>query len=330
MAAIMPSGSRRLPYLVVALVVAALVPAFPDTPFAHFYERIIYKNDVATSPQFVDVVENRSGVITVSSNGTVYGSGLYEGRLSVDLVDDINQIIRPFSLSFFHPSPREVLMIGLATGAWAQVIANHPMVERLTVIEINPGYLDLIRRHAVLASLLGNPKVEIIIDDGRRWLRRNPDRTFDAVVQNSPWYFRPNATHILSAEYLDLVRHHLRDGGVMMYSAQQSTRVMLTGCMTFAHGLRQLSMMVGSQSPLRLDTHRLGDVLIRYTIDGRPTFDFADQRHRARFEEIMTELDSIISPKRQSPTTLETCESVKARSRDMEIVTDDNMGEEWG
>ena len=32
-------------------------------------------------------------------------------------------------------------MIGLSTGAWAQVIANLRGVERLTVVEINRGYL---------------------------------------------------------------------------------------------------------------------------------------------------------------------------------------------
>ena len=75
----------------------------------------------------------------------VYGGGVYDGRINTDLVHDSNMLYRPFSLSLWHNAPREVLMIGLATGAWAQVIANHPQVEKLTIVEINPGYLKLIR-----------------------------------------------------------------------------------------------------------------------------------------------------------------------------------------
>ena len=87
-------------------------------------------------------MENKSGVVTVNTKGVVYGGGMYDGMVSVDLIDDKNLLIRPFSLALYHPSPREVLMVGLGTGAWAQVLVNNPAVERLTIVEINPGYLS--------------------------------------------------------------------------------------------------------------------------------------------------------------------------------------------
>ncbi len=46
-----------------------------------------------------------------------------------------------------HPAPREVLMVGLASGSWAQVVAHLPGVERFTIIEINPGYVDDVSKH---------------------------------------------------------------------------------------------------------------------------------------------------------------------------------------
>jgi len=45
-------------------------------------------------------------------------------------------------------------------------VVNHPQLEGLTVVEINPGYLKLIPQYAAVASLMGNPKVRIIVDDG--------------------------------------------------------------------------------------------------------------------------------------------------------------------
>ena len=87
------------------------------------------------------VVENRSGIITVDRDGTVFGNGMYDGRFNTDLKHDSNGIVRPYALSLFHPAPRDVLMIGLSSGSWAQVIANNPDVASLTIVEINPGYV---------------------------------------------------------------------------------------------------------------------------------------------------------------------------------------------
>ena len=104
----------------------------------------------ASHQSIVDVVENRSGIITVDRDGTVFGNGMYDGRFNTDLKHDTNGIVRPYALSLFHPAPRDVLMIGLSSGSWAQVIANNPDVRSLTVVEINPGYLTLIRRNRKL------------------------------------------------------------------------------------------------------------------------------------------------------------------------------------
>ena len=151
---------------------------------------------------FVHVVENRSGIITVAANGAVYGNGMYDGRFNTGLTHDTNGIVRPYALSLFHPAPRDVLMIGLSSGSWAQVIANNPEVATLTAVEINPGYASLIAEEPEVASLLTNPKVTIVTDDGRRWLRANPERRFDAIVSNTTWRFRANVTNLLSAEFL--------------------------------------------------------------------------------------------------------------------------------
>jgi predicted membrane-bound spermidine synthase len=323
------SWSHRLACITSALVIAVLSPYATNSFFDHYYERIIYKGEFGTSPEFSDIVENKSGVITVSTDGAVYGGGMYDGRLSVDLIDDKNFIIRPFSVALFHSHPREVLMIGLGTGAWAQVLANNPEIKRLTIVEINPGYLLLARKYAVVAPVLSNPKVEIIIDDGRRWMSRHPDRQFDLIVQNSSWYFRPNITNLLAVEYLRLAAKHLREGGVMMYNTNYSTRVMLTGCKIFSHGFRELNLVVVSNSPLRRDPERLQSALEHYQIDGRPVFDLSQSRHRRRLDEIMSVLNPPVSGQGGAHETIETCENIKARSPDLQLITDDNMGEEW-
>ena len=108
------------------------------------------------------------GVIA-TTQGVVFGGGIYDGRFNVDLVNDTNYIQRPFSLKLFlpDPNPREVLMIGLSSGSWAQVIANHPQVEHLTVVEINPGYLGLIAKHPEERACCRTPRsaLKSMMDD---------------------------------------------------------------------------------------------------------------------------------------------------------------------
>jgi len=325
------STGPRLRYAIGCTLVAAVMTSVANPAFDGVYEALTYKAPLKAGEEFVDTVENKSGVINVSRNTVVFGSGVYDGMIATDMLDDQNLLIRPISLSLFHPDPQDVLMIGLGTGAWAQIVVNHPSVKHLTVVEINPGYLGIIQRYPAVASLLANPKVEIVIDDGRRWLNRHPDLQFDAIVQNTTWFYRPNVTNLLSKEYMALVAHHLRDGGISMYNTTGSARAQRTGCETFKSGFREINVMVVSNRTLRLDPERLRASLIDYRIDGRPVFDVSDPRYRASLDALMALLTPPIEGQRASDDSaaLETCASIRARTAAMALITDDNMGEEW-
>ena len=179
------SATARLRYAITGSVAAVVLVVAAGHAFDSVYEALTYKAPLKPGQDFTDTVENKSGVINVSRNTVVFGSGVYDGMIDINMLDDENLLIRPISLSLFHPNPKQVLMIGLGTGAWAQIVVDNPSVEHLTVVEINPGYLDIIKRYPAVASLLTNPKVRIFIDDGRRWLNRHPDLRFDAIVQNT-------------------------------------------------------------------------------------------------------------------------------------------------
>jgi len=271
---------------------------------------------------FAHVVENRSGVITVDAKGAVYGNGMYDGRFNTDLKTDTNGIVRPYALSLFHGAPRDVLMIGLSSGSWAQVIASNPQVTSLTIVEINRGYLELIAQQPEVQSVLRNPKVKIITDDGRRWLNRNPGRRFDAIVSNTTWHFRANATNLLSVEFQQLVRQHLNPGGVFFYNTTASRRVQRTACLTFPFGARFINHMVVSETPIDWNYPRWRKVLESYSIDGKPEFNLANANERAW-------LDALVREYGQQGHEVEDCPALLRQTADRIPVTDDNMGTEW-
>ena len=293
-------------------------------------ESLLPKRTAESIPPFARIVENRNGIITVDRSGVVWGDGSYDGRFNTDLVHDTNGIVRPYSLSLYHAAPRDVLMIGLSSGSWAQVIANNPEVSSFTIVEINPGYMKLVAEVPEVASVVTNPKVRIFIDDGRRWLRLNRDHRFDVIVSNTTWYFRANVTNLLSTDFLELIKHHLRPGGIFFYNTTNSARVQRTGCLAFPYGARFSNHMVVSESPIVWDFERWRRTLEAYRIDGQPVLDLDRSEDRETLDRLISfkaSMQNEAIPGAQK--TIEPCAEILVRTDGKKPVTDDNMGSEW-
>ena len=328
------AGTKAPKTLLVAGGIACMVLALNAGPvFSGIYERLLFKTKYNADMKFSDVVENRSGVIAVFPQqlgpgqpvSTVYGGGVYDGRFNTNLMHDTNGLFRAFVISGLHASPKNVLIIGLASGSWAQVVANDPNVKDITIVEINPGYLPLIQQHAEVRSLLTNPKVHLFIDDGRRWLVAHPDRRFDFIMTNTSFHWRSNSSNLLSGDFMRLMRAHMNPGGIAYYNTTWSTDVMATGADAFPYALRISNFMTVSDSPLMLNKDRWRASLSTYRIDGRPVFDLSNPQDRAQLKEVLDLADEQGGPK----LDIESRASLQSRIMRPRLITDDNMGTEW-
>lgn len=321
-------GAARAKWLGASVLAGAIVFLATPVAYARIWERLLFKEELGPDSKFSEIIETRSGVITVTKNGAVYGGGAYDGIFNTSLIDDRNTIVRAYAVAALHPAPRRVMMIGLASGSWAAVIAQLPGVEHFTIVEINSGYTTLIARHPEVSGILRDPKVEIVIDDGRRWLNRHPEQRFDVIVMNTTWHWRAHATGLLSAEFMNLARSRLAPGGIFYFNATRSLDVEKTTATVFPHALRFLQMMVGSDSPLVFDRERWNKTLETVMIDGRLAIDRSTPKGEARFREL-SRLAGTIDANPPEVEGLEKRADVLTRTRAATVVTDDNMVPEW-
>ncbi|HYA89555.1 MAG TPA: spermidine synthase [archaeon] len=309
-----------------AIVSFIAVPVATHT-YAHLFERLIFGHRPEANEDLAHVVENRHGIIAVTKDAAVFGGGVYDGYFNIDPMNDLNLVARIYALSAFHPAPKNVLMIGLASGSWAQIVANHPEVESLDVVEINPGHLKLIPQYPVVRSVLTNPKVRIYIDDGRRWLVAHPGARYDAIIANTSYYWRDHASHLLSAEFLEIIRRHLKQGGVFFYNTTTSDDVIATGLSVFRYGLRVVNFLAVSDSPFVMDVNHWMAILQQYRIDGKLVFDPSEPRAQLTLEAYRQLFATVAQPPRM--LGMEATGSLKARLGRRLIITDDDMGWEW-
>jgi spermidine synthase len=261
-------------------------------------------------------IANSHGIIhtALTNRGEyIFGGNVYDGIATTNVDTNPNALDRVYLLALVHPHVERVLFVGLSGGAWVRAAEGFPGIESIDVIEINPGYLELAGQTPQLAGFLKDPRVHIHIDDGRRWLRRNPGLIFDAIVQNTTYYWRANTGNLLSREYFADIRRHLKPGGVMLANTTGSYDVFATAESVFSDVYRYTNFVVASDRPLTKDMARLWQVR---RPDGK------------LFQAGATNAESVIG--RLSFVPLEPAAQFMARHETGgEIITDDNLLSEY-
>jgi spermidine synthase len=211
------------------------------------------------------LLSSRAGVVhahTAPHGGdVVYGGNVYDGRASINVEANENRLDRLYLMGLMQNQPRTALVIGLSTGAWTRALQGFPTLQSIDVVEINAAYLAAVRRYPDIAPILADPRIHIHIDDGRRWLRRNPARRFDLIVQNTTFHWRANSSSLLSAQYMGEVLTHLTENGITTINTTGSYDVIKTAAAVFPHAYRYANFVYGSRQPLSLDTPSLGALL---------------------------------------------------------------------
>jgi len=263
------SSSRKLIYAVGLIVLSAVAFQTRGTLYEDIYAKLQYNTDWSNKGPFKYVVENRSGLITVEQakygGDPIYGGGIWDGRFNIDPVFDLNGISRAYFVGALHRKPIDVLEIGLSSASWALVLDSYELIESLDIVEINHGYPEVVRHYPEQSRLFESDKTQLHFDDGRRWLNRNPARKFDLIVMNTSFHGRSNITNLLSQEFLEIMKSHLKPGGVVYYNTTYSEDVIFTAAHVYMYILQYENFIAVSDAPFDLSRQEIRNNLKKFS-----------------------------------------------------------------
>ena len=96
---------------------------------------------------------------------------------STDPVDMANQLLLGHLPMLLHPAPRDVFVLGLGTGITAAAIARYP-VQHIDIVELEPAAAKAARFFdSYTRKVLDDPRVRLIVGDGRNRLLECPRST---------------------------------------------------------------------------------------------------------------------------------------------------------
>lgn len=267
------------------------------------------------------IVETRQGILSTHADpakgDTVYGGNVYDGRTNLDPRINSNGINRIVVLSALAPRPKRVLVVGLSIGSWQHLIGGFPGVESIDVVEINPGYLTLASHYDAQRRAIEDPRVRLVIGDGRKFLRQNPDRMYDLIVMNTTWHWRMYASLLLSREYLTMVSKHMTPEAVLTFNTTDSPDVLKTATSVFPHAYLYDNFVIAGQFDWRetLARPEAAAALRAVAPAGKPLFGPGD--------------DDIVAHYLDPRHIKDLATVAAAHDRPLEVITDRNLITEY-
>lgn len=165
--------------------------------------RMVWEADGVESSVALDLADEYGFIVNGKSDGSA-------------LSDAPTQVMSGLLGAAVHPNPRRALVIGLGTGSTAGWLARVPTMERVEVVELEPVIEHVSRTLSPInLGVLSNPKVHLVIGDGRELLLTT-DSTYDVIFSEPSNPYRAGIASLFSADFYRAVEQRLRPGGLFL------------------------------------------------------------------------------------------------------------------
>ncbi|MBW7996678.1 MAG: tetratricopeptide repeat protein [Candidatus Glassbacteria bacterium] len=220
---------------------------------AHEREFVYYREGISTTVS----VERDGEALMLRVNGKVDASNEF---------DMSTQYLLAHLPMLLHPDPSRILVIGAGSGATCGAALSHQSLERLVCVEISPGVAEASRYFdAINHRYWEDPRVELVIDDGRNFLFRD-DSPWDVITSepSNPWI--AGIGNLYTEQFYADCARRLAPGGLIcqwihLYEMDEIVlkTILTTFTRTFPHAVAFSSvensdlLLIGSARPLETD-----------------------------------------------------------------------------
>jgi spermidine synthase len=256
--AFVPSLSARLAGI--AIVVAAIATVFPRK--GELYEAMHVNPYSGRGNFFLD--EGVDGVI-----GT-----FQQGDQLLSYINSAPHGGRPGYVYYYEtieamshtPKPSKALVIGFGTGSFVEMMLKSEEIQNIVLIEVNRTLIADLRRIPLFDDMLKDPRLHLIIDDGRRYLVNSKEK-FDLITTDPLRITAAYAGNLYSENFFHLIAGHLEPASVYLAFHQGNPIVAKTLASVFSYLEINEAWCISSNEPLLIDNSRRLRLLQKFPRD---------------------------------------------------------------
>ena len=232
LAPIARSLGKRGAAATVASVVAVswMIVSIPPVPWlAVAYGRRMMLQPNPGRPLYIGEGRNYSVAISEPPDGNRYFHVAGKVEASTAPSDMRLQRMLGHLPALFHQDPKTVLVVGFGAGVTAGTFVLHPTVEKITICELEPLVPPAGAKYFQKENynVKNDRRTTIHYDDARHFILTSKEK-FDIITSDPihPWV--KGASSLYSKQYFELVKQHLRPGGIVtqwvpLYEANLAT-----------------------------------------------------------------------------------------------------------
>jgi spermidine synthase len=153
----------------------------------------------------VTIHRQQNGILTMKVNGKSDASTGPTDRANMLFVGDLALV--------HHPNPKRALCIGLGGGLTLAAMAKHPL-ERLDCVELSPAVLKGAQHFKeAIGGVLDDPRVHVIIGDGRNAIQFGRE-SYDVIVSQPSNLWVSGMANLFTKDFFEESSRRLAPGGI--------------------------------------------------------------------------------------------------------------------
>ena len=156
----------------------------------------------------------RDSTATVIATGEAMQKQLLVNGIGMTNLTPITKMMAHIPLAWLDRKPEDALVICFGMGT--STLAALSWGIRTTTVELVPSVPKLVGYfHPARAAMLDSPLVNIVIDDGRRYLERSSESYDLILIDPPPPVFAAGSSLLYSRDFYALAKRRLRPGGIL-------------------------------------------------------------------------------------------------------------------